>query len=162
MEVSGVRMSCVTASSSADFRLLALAQRLGVARALEGSAQLLVEPLDLQAPGLRLLGAAPRARGELPGDDRREEEGDQRDPVLRFGDVQGAERGEEEEVEAERRQRRGDERRPALHPGGDEEHGQQQRQRDGRRVDAPAEQLQRSRQGGDDRRGDQVARPTPL
>jgi hypothetical protein len=143
-------------------QLLALAERLGVARALEGPAQLLVEPLDLQTPGLRLLGAPARARGELAGDDGREKEDGQRDPVLQLGDVQGAERGEEEEVEAEHRQHRGHERRPALHPGGDEEHGEEQRQRDGRRVDMPAEQLQRGRQRSDARRGDQIARPAPL
>jgi hypothetical protein len=71
-----------------------------VARALEGPAQLFVEPPDLQSSGLGLLRATTRARRELPGDDGREEEGRERDPVLRLGDVQGAERREEEEVEA--------------------------------------------------------------
>src|SRR6185436_20748876 len=106
--------------------------------------------------------AAARARRELPGDDGREKEGRERDPVLRLGNVQRAERWEEEEVEAEHRQHGGDERRPALHPRGDEEHGEQERQRDGRRVDAPAEQLERGRQRGDDRRGYEIAGPTSL
>ena len=54
--VSGVRRLWVSASSSAAFSCFVAARRLGLARALERRLQLLIQPLDLPPPGLRLGG----------------------------------------------------------------------------------------------------------
>ena len=68
------------------FELLVPARRLRLARALECALQFLIQPLDLVPPGVSLGGAPLRPRRELAGNHRRDDEGDEGNPVLRVLD----------------------------------------------------------------------------
>ena len=100
---------------------LALPQRLGVARALECLLKLAVEPLDLAAAGIGLLGTPLGAGPELAGRHRRDEEGEQGDPVVRVVDGHAPDRRQVEEVEADDAEQRGEHCRARPPPGRDEE-----------------------------------------
>ncbi len=57
-----------------------------------------VELLQFAAMGVGIFGLAPRALGELAGDDCGDQKGEERDPILGIGDGERAVRREEEEV----------------------------------------------------------------
>ena len=83
MAVSGVRRLCVSASSSAALSCsLRRAASASLARS-NARLQLLIQPFDLQAPGLRLRGPPLGARRQLAGHHRRHHERDEGDPVVR-------------------------------------------------------------------------------
>ena len=65
-------------------------------------------------------------RRQLAGDDRDDEKDDERDPVVRVGDREGADRRHEEEVEAERRDHGGRDRHGHRRGRRDEEHDEQE------------------------------------
>ena len=74
----------------------------------------------------------------------------ERDPVLRIGDRERADRRQEEEVEREHRHDRRDDRDPQPRQRRGAEHDQQQRQRHGRGADV-GQRAQRHREAGDGR-----------
>ena len=81
-------------------------------------------------------GALLRGRREVAADQRRDQEGEQRHPVVRLGDRERADRREEEIVERQRRGDRdgdGDPQRPERRR---EQHQDQQRETRCRRIDA--------------------------
>ena len=70
------------------------------------------ETRHLVAPRDRFARPVLRRRREIAGDDRDDEKGEQRDPVLRIGNRECADRREEEEVERQHRHQRHHDRRP--------------------------------------------------
>ena len=76
-------------------------------------------------PALSLGGALAGDRGQPPDDDRRDQQHDQLDQVLRVGDRQAVARDDEEEVEREHAQDRGHERGHLPAPDRDQQHREQ-------------------------------------
>ena len=72
---------------------------------------------------------------QIAGDDGDDEKREERDPVLRVGDRERAERREEEEVERQHRGERDDDRSPETGDRRGAEDHEQKRQRDRRRAD---------------------------
>jgi hypothetical protein len=89
------------------------------------------EPGHLVAPAERLRAAASRRRRQVARHQAHGEERDQRDPVLRFGDGEGAERRQKEEVEGEHGHDRGDDSDPQRRGRRDDQDHHQERRRDG-------------------------------
>ena len=128
--VSGVRRLCVSASSSAALSCsLRRAASASLARS-NARLQLLIQPLDLLPPRLRFGGAPLGARRQLAGDHRRDDEGDERDPVLGVFDAEAGRRQEVVRIGAGAGRGR-DQRRPgAPQPRDDDDVEQEQRRGD--------------------------------
>ena len=86
--------------------------RAGRLRGQQHVAGQIEQPRHLVPPRDGVARAILRRRRQIAGDDRHDEEREQRDPVLRIGDRERADRRQEEEVERQHRQERDGDRRP--------------------------------------------------
>ena len=93
------------------------------------------KPCHFVAAGDRLARTRLRRRRQIAGDHRDDEECEERDPVLRIGNRQRAERWQEEEVERQRCRNSGDRRDPESPERRGRQHDQQQHQGHRRRAD---------------------------
>ena len=82
------------------------------ARDEQDVARQIEEPRDLITPRPRVGSLPPRRRREIAGHDAHADEHEQRDPVLRIGNREGAHGRQEEEVQTERRRDREQDRDP--------------------------------------------------
>ncbi len=146
--------------SASAMHLAAGAESRARLRRAEQQASQLRRQVGLAAPLLRLLGALAGQLGERRGDHGRDEEDDQRDPVLGVGDREPAGRRDVEEVERRAPPRRPSQAEAQAPERGDEQHGEQVERRRARRLGAislsgysssvvrPARRRRRSRQRG--------------
>ena len=91
-------------------------------------------------------------RRQVAGDEADREEREQRDPVLRLGNRERADRRQEEEVEGEHRHDRRGDGHPQARGRRDHEHDHQEGRRDGRRVgqtEPPRARQRHDREGGE-------------
>jgi hypothetical protein len=110
-------------------------RRLGLAGAFERPGQLLIELFDLAATLFRFELTTFGARGQLADDNRRNREGDERQPVVGIAHDHPAGRREEVVDEGKRRAGGGDEAASGSPGAGDEQHRQQQHRGGGTRRD---------------------------
>ena len=87
---------------------------------------------ELVAPRHRLAGPRARDRGQIAGHQADDQQREQRDPVLRVGDRQRADRRQEEEVEGQDRGEGGRDRHPQRRRRRHQEDDDQESHRDGR------------------------------
>ena len=128
--VSGVRRLCVSASSSAALSCsLRRAASASLARS-NAALQLLIQPLDLLPPRLRLGRAPLGARRQLAGDDRGDGEGDEGNPVLGVLDAEAGRREEEVRIRGGAGGGRDQRGAGAPQPRDDDDVEQQQRRGD--------------------------------
>ncbi len=85
-----------------------------------------VELLQFAAAAVGVVGLPPRTFGELAGNDGSEQKGEERNPVLRIGDGEGANRRQEKEVVGQGGDD-GKKNRATQSPGGgNHQHGEQE------------------------------------
>ena len=121
------------------------ARRLGGQQHVTGQIE---QPRHLVAPGDGFPGAVLGRRRQVAGNDRHDEEREQRNPVLRIGDRKTADRRQEKEVERQHREDRDGDRRPEPRQSCGAEHHEKQGQRGGRRTDI-RQRAKRRRDGAD-------------
>src|SRR5207248_5907316 len=98
----------------------------------------------------------------LSGSDGGDEKRKKRDPVVQVVDGERADGRQEEKVEAGDAKQRSDDGRTRAPACGDEKHRQEKHQRDRRRIDVTAEQLERACDDGDAEDCERVANPPLL
>ena len=114
-EVSGVRRSCVTASSKADFNR-SLCSNTSACRARSAAALYSSYKRSISRLPFGLFGAPFGPRRQRAGGQRGDQKRRQRDPVLRIGDDKSMNRREKEKVETYNAQRPRCERRADAQP----------------------------------------------
>src|SRR5437016_4817069 len=118
---------------------LALLERFGLTGTFKGVLQLVIEPLDLLFSGLGFFGSALGARRKLPRSKRRDQECEERNPVVRIANRERAERWQKKEIEAGDSQQRSKHCRARTPRRGHEENYQKKSESRGSGIDVGTE-----------------------